>query len=461
VPGLFVRSRWLGWGAMSSLLPILRAWWPLAASWLFMSIEQPLVGSVLARLADPTVHLAALGGIVFPLALVIEAPIIMLLAASTALSKDRQAYRLIYRFMMIAGLLLTLLHALIAFTPLYDLIIVGLLRTPEAVVEPARWGLMIMLPFTWSIAYRRFHQGLLIRHGHSLVVSMGTLIRLGAIVLGVLTGLALGAPGIVVGTLGVSAGVIAEAIFIGLRVQPIVRTRLSGAPEQPLTWGRFARFYTPLALTSLILLMVQPLGSAALSRMPQALESLAAWPVLAAFIFLFRGLGMAYNEVVVAQLERPGAWRDLRRFAILLSLVMTLLLLVVALSPLAGGYFGRVMGLERALAALASSGLLWAFLWPALTVWQSYYQGILVHSGRTQGISQSVLLSLATSATLLVLGASLGSFPGLYVVTVAFVTGSAAQVIWLFYVSRPARQALRAEEEKVVVGEAERTVFAK
>lgn len=74
-----------------------------------MGLEQPLVGAVMARLADPTVHLAALGGIVFPLALVIEAPIIMLLAASTALSKHRQAYGLVYRFMMVAGGLLTLL----------------------------------------------------------------------------------------------------------------------------------------------------------------------------------------------------------------------------------------------------------------------------------------------------------------------------------------------------------------
>ena len=428
---------------------IFRSWWPLAASWLFMSIEQPLVGAVIARLADPTVHLAALGGIVFPLALVVEAPIIMLLAASTALSKDRAAYRLIYRFMMTAGLALSVLHALLAFTPLFDIIIVGLLRPPEAVVEPARWGLMIMLPFTWSIAYRRFHQGLLIRHGRSLSISVGTLIRLGAIVVGVLIGLWLEAPGIVVGTLGVASGVIAEAVFIGFQVRPIVRDRLKEPPETPLTWGAFGRFYLPLALTSLLLLLVQPLGSAALSRMPQALASLAAWPVLAAFIFLFRGLGMAYNEVVVAQLEQPGAWRSLRRFALLLSLVMTLLLLVVALSPLAAGFFGGVMGLEEPLVALASGGLLWALLWPALTVWQSFYQGVLVHSGRTQGVSQAVTLSLATSAALLVAGALHGGFPGLYVVTVAFIGGSVVQVLWLLRSSQPALQALRARDDGV------------
>ena len=105
--------------AAMTLSPIFKTWWPLALSWLFMGLEQPLVGAVIARLAEPTVHLAALGGVVFPIALIIEAPIIMLLAASTALSKDWASYGKLYRFTMWAGGLLTLLHILLVFTPLY------------------------------------------------------------------------------------------------------------------------------------------------------------------------------------------------------------------------------------------------------------------------------------------------------------------------------------------------------
>jgi len=71
---------------------ILRTWWPLAASWALMALEGPAISLVVARLAFPEIHLAAYGGLVFPLALLVEAPIIMLLAASTALSKDWSAY---------------------------------------------------------------------------------------------------------------------------------------------------------------------------------------------------------------------------------------------------------------------------------------------------------------------------------------------------------------------------------
>jgi len=115
----------------------------------------------------------------------------------------------------------------------------------------------------------------------------------------------------------------------------------------PLTWRAFYGFYAPLAVTSLLLLLVQPLGSVALGRMPLALPSLAVWPVLGGFLFMSRSLGFAYNGVVVALLERPGALLGLRRFAGLLTLGTTGALLLIAATPAARGWFVGVAGLEE------------------------------------------------------------------------------------------------------------------
>ena len=123
---------------------IIKVWFPLAASWLLMGIEMPAITAVLARLAHPEISLATHGGIVFPLALLIEAPVFMLLSASTALSKDWDSYLKIYRFMMILGASLTALHILVAFTPLYDLIIVKLLGIPAEIIESGRIGFQML-----------------------------------------------------------------------------------------------------------------------------------------------------------------------------------------------------------------------------------------------------------------------------------------------------------------------------
>ena len=129
-----------------SIQRVFTTWWPLAFSWLLMGTELPVLSAVVARLANPEIHLAAYGGVVFPLALVIESPIIMLLAASTALSKDWDSYRKINAFMMVTSAVLTGLHILVAFTPLYYFFVQRLLGAPTEIIEPARIGLMIMTP---------------------------------------------------------------------------------------------------------------------------------------------------------------------------------------------------------------------------------------------------------------------------------------------------------------------------
>ncbi|MFC2025862.1 hypothetical protein ACFLUC_01575, partial [Chloroflexota bacterium] len=190
---------------------IFDTWWPLAASWVLMGAELPAVSAVMARMDDPRISLAAYAAIIFPISLIIEAPIIMLLAASTALCKDWDSYIKIRRFMMVSGAGLTALHILVAFTPLYYFVAEGLIGAPEVIVEPARIGLMIMTPWTWAIAYRRFNQGILIRFGHSQSVGVGSVIRLVSDGLVLIIGYQIGnIPGVIVATSAVAIGVISE-----------------------------------------------------------------------------------------------------------------------------------------------------------------------------------------------------------------------------------------------------------
>ncbi len=270
---------------------------------------------------------------------------------------------------------------------------------------------MIMLPWTWSIAYRRFHQGVLIRFGHSRSVSVGTAIRLGTDIVVLAIGFVIGTlPGIVVATAAVASGVVAEAIYTGLRVRPVLRDELRPAkPVSPaLTYGSFNRFYVPLVFTALLSLLAQPIGTAAVSRMPGALASLATWPVLMGLIFMVRSLGIGYNEVVIALLDRPGSAAPLRRFAVLLALSATAVLAVLAVTPLARFWFGRISALKPELMLLALTGLWLALPLPALSVAQSWFQGVVLHSRRTRIITESMALYLGSMVAVLAAGVGWG-----------------------------------------------------
>ncbi|MBN2550366.1 MAG: hypothetical protein JXB15_14475 [Anaerolineales bacterium] len=413
---------------------IIATWWPLAASWLLMSAEMPALSAVVARLADPEIHLAAYGGVVFPLALIIESPIIMLLSASTALSKDWASYQKGRQYMMSAGALLTILHILIAFTPLYDILVRQILGAPAEIIEPARIGLKIMLPWTWSIAYRRYNQGVLIRFGRSRAIGLGTLIRLSANGLVLISGYLLrDIPGIVVASSAVACGVVCEAVFVGIVARPVLAGPLKMAPavQPPLTWRAFWAFYIPLAMTSLLTLLANPIGSAALSRMPDALASLAVWPVVTGLVFMLRSMGIAFNEVVVALLDEPGSYKNLLRFTWILASITSAGLLVIAATPLSRIWFGQISGLQPDLVALAEQSLWLAVPLPWINVFQSWYQGAILNSRRTRGITESVVVYLLTSALILGGGVLWGRITGVFFGLAALTLSMVTQTAWL------------------------------
>jgi len=416
-----------------------------------MGAEMPVISAVIARLANTEINLAAYGGVVFPLALIIEAPVIMLLSASVALSRHRQAYQQRWRFMMITSAAMTVLHMLVAFTPLYYFLVKDVIDVPAEIVEPARLGLMLMTPWTWSIAFRRFQQGVLIRYGYSGAVGMGTIIRLVTLVIGLTIGYQLGSvPGAAVGAGAQAAGVLAEAVYAGLRVRPVLRRELPAFDsESPLTWRSFIVFYFPLTMTSLISLLWQPVGSAGISRMPEALNSLAVWPVLSGLTFMLRGFGFAYNEVVVALLERKGAWDKLLRFGLGMFAGTMTLTLIFATPAVALPYFSGVAALNPALVEMAVIGIIIAVPMPAMAVLQNLFQGTIVYSRHTRGIPESTVVYFLTVLLALGIGASSQAVAGLYVAIGGAVIASAAQMGWLWMRARPVIAGLRRRDTGV------------
>ncbi|NPV85715.1 MAG: hypothetical protein HPY45_06865 [Anaerolineae bacterium] len=418
---------------------IFKTWYPLAISWLLMAVEFPFMSAIIARLPHAEINLAAYGGIIFPITFLMQAPVEMLLAASTALSKDWASYTRVRRFMMWLGGVMTALHFLIAFTPLYDLVVERIIHAPVEIIAPARPGLMIMTLFTWCVAYRRFHNGAMIRFGHSRAVAVGTFLRIGVNVALLLIGYALGGiPGVIVASVAQAVGVFAEAVYSGLRVRPVVRWQIRRAQAaETLTWKALVRFYLPLAMTTLVLFSFEFLGSMGMSRMKLPLESLAVWPVITWFIFILQSSGIAYNEVVVALLDKDGARPKLRMYALLLSLTLTAVTLLITATPLATLWFHRVSALTEPLAQLSYRAF-WIFLFtPALTVMQSWYQGALLHAQQSQPISEAVIVALVITLGVLFWGIWWGSLAGVYVAALGYTLSFAAQTAWLWYRSRP------------------------
>lgn len=416
---------------------VLRAWWPLCTSWLLMSIEQPATAAVIARLGDAQTHLAAWGGVVFAIALVIESPVIMMLAASTELVRDRASYQRLRRFTHRAGFALTSFHLLLVATPLFDLVVGRAMAVPPDIMAPARIGLACALPWSWAIAWRRFNQGILIRFGHSRTVGLGTAVRLSTNTIVLVTGWWFDAPGAPLGACALASGAVAEALWIARRTQPVILEHLQLDRGRPPLVGRaFMRFYLPLAMTPLVTLAVAPFGTAAVARMPEVMPSLAVWPVVNALMFVMAAPGLALHEVVVAYWHRRGGPDVLARLVRRMTLVVTTIALLLAATPLGDLWFTVIGGLPDALAGLATVALWIVVASPGSRVLQSWYQGGLVAQRRTIAVSASVVVFAILTLASLVAVVRWGPWAGLHAALGAFMLGRVAQTVVLAWGAR-------------------------
>lgn len=410
-----------------------------------MSAEPSILAAVVARLPNPDIHLAAYGSVTFPLIGILQAPILTLLSLSTAMSKDWDSFLKGRKLMFILGGGLTALYALIAFTPLYDLIVKNVIGVPPEVVEPARLGMAVGLPWTFAVAYRRFHQGVFIRFDQTRAVTVGTFLRFLVDAAVLTAGLLIRTiPGTIVATLMMVCGVITEAVYVGVRVRPLLRTELKAVPslEDKILLRDMVAFFIPLGIMPLLNQLIRPIGSAALSRMADPIHTLAVWPVIASFSMLIVTPGSSYNEVVIAMLDRPRAKRSVQQFMYILMGGQLLAMLLLGLTPLSRLWFGRVSGLSSEMAVLAASAFVFLIPNALITPLNSWFSGAVLHSRRSRIVTEGMVVYLSVYILSLALGGSLAQVSGVYVAVFASLLAAICQTLWLGLRSRAAIRAL-------------------
>jgi hypothetical protein len=414
-------------------------WLPLAAMWLMMAIEHPMVAAVIARLPKPEPNLAIFG-VTFSLALIIESPIIMLLMAGTALARGKHSYERLLFFTHILAAALTALHLIIGLTPLYRFIMGSLIGVPAGILEAGRSTFLLMTPWTAAIAYRRLWQGVLIRFRRTRVVPLTMMARLGAggiiLAIGLWTQRLRGSN---LGALALSIGVTAAAITAYCFVRSTVRKHLSNpSPEDELLpWGSLLEFYIPLALTSLINLVGLPLVVMGIARAAEPLASLAVWPVIMGALFLGRSFAFSYQEVVVALMDDKSSFERLGRFAFGLAPILTGSFVLAVLTPAARIFYQSISGLSSELASFAIVPTLILSLVPGLEVLISWRRGLFIHCKQTRTITQAVGLNVVVLAAVIIgAGALLPLTPGTIIAATALAVATATQWGYLRWFSR-------------------------
>jgi len=163
-----------------------------------------------------------------------------------------------------------------------------------------------------------------------------------------------------------------------------------------------------------------------------AVESLAVLPVVSSLVFIFRSLGLSYQEVNIALIgNKKQNYEVLRNFAVILGVTVTVLISVLAFTPLAELWFINISGLSQELADLSFLPLKIMILLPALTVLLNFQRSLLLISGNTGPISIATALELIVIIAVLLVGIVFLNLIGVVAASIAFVTGKGLSTLYL------------------------------
>ncbi|MDQ2985896.1 MAG: hypothetical protein M3R13_04140 [Armatimonadota bacterium] len=359
---------------------IFRFYYPLALSWLFMAIESPISIGVLSRLPLPDLSTAAFF-IMMGLSLWIESPVIDLLSTSTTLAKNRRDFRVLTTFVYWVIGLVTALHALVAFTPLFGWITGRLMGVPENVSEAALPGFRILLLWSACIGWRRFLQGVLIRYGETKKVGFGTFVRMAAMSAAA-AGLYLISDlrGIEIAAISLMAAVAAESLYIHMVAGPVIREKLeliedTGDPQ--LTMRKLVAFHAPLTATTAVMMIGSPVVAWALAKAPNSVLTLAGWQVASTLMWMCRTVVYALPEVVITLYNDAQSAEKLRRYCLGVGLATTGSLLFFAAFGIDVFFFKEVLNASEPVANIAHMAFIASAALPLIGAMQSYIRGML------------------------------------------------------------------------------------
>ena len=212
----------------------------------------------------------------------------------------------------------------LAWTPLYDLVVLRAMGIPPPIADAARPTLKILAFMPLISSSRVFYQGLLVRRHRPRALGLGSggqYMTL-AIVLaaGVGSGLLRSS---IVAACATICGEIANTTIMFWRARSTEPRHSSTAR---VSVGEVSRFYWPLALSMVMMTFFEPILNAGMARTWDAVFALAAYPIYTSIIALIDWPVWNVQQVTLTLVTDESSYRLIRRFALKLSLVFAVVL---------------------------------------------------------------------------------------------------------------------------------------
>jgi len=418
---------------------LLFLWLPLFLTWELMGFELPIAHIMLSRLDNVATNLAALG-IVASFSAFIESPIFSMLSAATILITGKTSYLKLRNFNFILSSFLSLILIILTLPCCFDFLTVKILALPTDLIPYIKTAIYLRIPIPFCVGYRRFYQGILVHYGRNSKVGLGTAIRLVVTVSTMLILAYFNYTGVIVGTGGCVAGMIVEAIISRIFVNPIIKNYQLGniTDKNAISYREIAKFYIPLALTSVIATAVTPLMTFFLSRGAYPIESLAVYPVLCGITGLFISATISLHDLALGSFDAKNYNRQsVKTFQFRVTSMMCIILSLVLFSPFNGTLFVSIYDLPRSLITFAQTASAYVILFVMANACIFWRRASAIYERLTHLVTLASITDVTIITLVMFCLLNYTKISGVSAAFIALTLGRISEALFLFYRFKP------------------------
>ena len=377
-----------------------RFYWPLTIMGLALLLANQFQNGILSRYPDAARELTtfALAGSFYGF---LHAALIFLPQMTNVYGHSRDAIRSCMRFTVWSGVMLSMPLVVLGWTSVGDWLPKVIFGVDDATASTMQTYFRILGPVIFLDAVRHSLTGLLVQARSTGWVTLLNLVFLTIVLLLLFGGFHWGFAAVwTVGLaqLGGSAVALLATYWVWRRHYRTPAEPIPTPSEQEL-W----RFFWPVAITSICFALSRPVIFLFASRTPEAIALIAALRVTFDFSMLFLNPINQFRHLMVT-----FGLQDLtgvRRFMILVVLILSGSIVVVALTPLNQLVFAGIFGLDGLVLEYAGAALLPLALVPLAMGLRNWFHGhaLVAKTTRRMGAAAIARISIITLASWILL----------------------------------------------------------
>ncbi|GAE34310.1 hypothetical protein JCM9157_1358 [Halalkalibacter akibai JCM 9157] len=324
---------------------------------------------------------------------IIERLGVLLRNACSALVRDKVSFKAMSTVAIFIVTILMIISSIIAYSPIGWWIFSYVFGADPNMIEQIVEVYQILILVSLFSAIRCLFQGVIILNRQTKWLTIGMIIRLIAMYLLSLLFIHTGNINAKTGAYIFLAGMMVESLVSYLEGRILVKKMVEKDEDHQITTkAQIFRFYNPLILSSLIIVMVGPVINVFLGKTSEIELAISSYAIALSITHLFLSF-FSYTHQIVLTFYKNHA-REVKKFTFMIGFIPALILAVFCFTPIGAWFIEHVLGANERLVTASLDSLKVFMLMVLVFPFVDFCNGLLMlrSETRTMVFSQSANL---------------------------------------------------------------------